>query len=81
MLTAPSQDRAVNGAPRFLTRQVSDAFDKHYALMLADTPSPERSDTAQRPPGRLSSPLRAAPAQITAQLFKHSTLAEMRISC
>jgi len=27
--TAPLQDRAVNGAPRFLKRQVSDAFYKH----------------------------------------------------
>lgn len=61
MPTAPLQDRAVNGALRFLKRQVSDAFYKHYAFMLADTPAPERSDTAQRPRGRLSSPLRAAP--------------------
>jgi len=61
MPTAPLQDRAVNGALRFLKRQVSDAFYKHYALMPADTPAPERSDTAQRPRGRLSSSLRAAP--------------------
>ena len=32
-----------------LKRRVSDAFYMHYALMLADTPAPERSDTAQRP--------------------------------
>jgi hypothetical protein len=36
------QDRAVNGALRFLERQVSDSSCKHYALVLADTPAPER---------------------------------------
>jgi hypothetical protein len=61
MPAAPLQDRAVNGALHILKRQVSDAFYKHYTLMLAGTPAPERSDTAQRPRGRLSSPLRAAP--------------------
>jgi len=29
MPTVPLQDRAVNGALRFLKRQVSDAFYKH----------------------------------------------------
>jgi len=46
MPTAPLQDRAVNGALRFLKRQVSDPSCKHYALMLADTPAPGRADTA-----------------------------------
>jgi hypothetical protein len=33
MPAAPVQDRAVNGALRFLKRQVSAAFDKHYACL------------------------------------------------